>query len=120
MLASANSDDVDADRASRLVGWEDRRDPEWVRGSGVGAMDGKRRVELGAVQETLLIPLYARAKETLRAQPLLVDDKAPELVRSIDYDFTKAADAVGGWAHVLGHEVPHEPLRGVRLKKRRL
>jgi O-methyltransferase involved in polyketide biosynthesis len=55
----------------------------------VGAMDGKRRVELGAVQETLLIPLYARAKETLRAQPLLVDDKALELVRSIDYDFTK-------------------------------
>jgi O-methyltransferase involved in polyketide biosynthesis len=52
-------------------------------------MGDKKRVELGAVQETLLIPLYARAMETVRAHPLLVDDKALELVRSIDYDFAK-------------------------------
>jgi len=52
-------------------------------------MNDKKRVQLGAVQETLLIPLYARAMETVRAHPLLVDDKALELVRSIDYDFAK-------------------------------
>lgn len=52
-------------------------------------MDGKRQVELGAVQETLLIPLYARARESALAHPMLVDEKAAELVRSIDYDFAK-------------------------------
>lgn len=51
-------------------------------------MNDRKRVELGAVQETLLIPLYARAFETVRDRPLLADDKALELVRSIDYDFT--------------------------------
>ena len=52
-------------------------------------MGDRKRVELGPVQETLLIPLYARALETVRDRPLLVDDKALELVRSIDYDFTR-------------------------------
>ncbi|OLT09214.1 hypothetical protein BJF78_31265 [Pseudonocardia sp. CNS-139] len=52
-------------------------------------MDGRKRIELGAVQETLLIPLYARALESVRPHPMLVDDAAVDLVRSIDYDFAR-------------------------------
>jgi O-methyltransferase involved in polyketide biosynthesis len=45
--------------------------------------------ELLAVQETLLIPLWARARETRRAEPILCDRRACELVESLDYDFAK-------------------------------
>jgi O-methyltransferase involved in polyketide biosynthesis len=54
-------------------------------------MSKSRKVDLGAVQETLLIPLWARAFETRRAEPLLRDAKAAELVTAIDYDFGKFA-----------------------------
>lgn len=39
------------------------------------------------VSETLLIPLYARATETRRPEPLLRDDAAAALVERLDYDF---------------------------------
>ena len=45
--------------------------------------------ELGPVQETLLIPLLARARETERRRGLLRDPRAVELVRRLDYDFAK-------------------------------
>ena len=47
------------------------------------------QVHLGAVQETLRIPLLARARETERRRGLLRDPRAVELVRSLDYDFDK-------------------------------
>jgi len=46
-------------------------------------------VRLGAVEETLLIPLYARAVESRRKHPILVDPKAMEMVRAIDWDFER-------------------------------
>ncbi|MGZ3103410.1 class I SAM-dependent methyltransferase [Streptomyces sp. H72] len=49
-------------------------------------MDRKKPL-LGTVQETLLIPLYARAVETRKEQALLRDPRAEEIVASIDYDF---------------------------------
>ncbi|GGO38217.1 class I SAM-dependent methyltransferase [Streptomyces lasiicapitis] len=52
-------------------------------------MAEKRRPELGTVQETLLIPLYARAVETRRQRELLHDPRAVEMVEAIDYDFTR-------------------------------
>ena len=45
--------------------------------------------DLGPVQETLLIPLLARARETEKRHGLLRDPKAVELVRRLDYDFAK-------------------------------
>ena len=42
--------------------------------------------ELGAVQQTLYIPLLARARETARKRPLLRDPKAVEMVESIGVD----------------------------------
>lgn len=43
--------------------------------------------DLGDVQETLLIPLYARACDAASRRPVLGDRRARELVDAIDYDF---------------------------------
>ncbi|SFD53519.1 class I SAM-dependent methyltransferase [Streptomyces aidingensis] len=43
----------------------------------------------GTVQETLLIPLYGRAVDHARAEPVLGDARAAELVTAIDYDFAR-------------------------------
>jgi O-methyltransferase involved in polyketide biosynthesis len=50
-------------------------------------MTDKIRIELGDVQKTLLIPLWGRAKESEKAQPLIVDPFAGALVARLDYDF---------------------------------
>lgn len=42
---------------------------------------------LSGIPETLLVALWARAAETLRATPLIRDGKAVEMVGQIDYDF---------------------------------
>ncbi|MEM9070010.1 MAG: class I SAM-dependent methyltransferase [Myxococcota bacterium] len=49
----------------------------------------KIQVELGPVQETLLIPLLGRALETKKPSGLINDPKAVEIVDSLDYDFAK-------------------------------
>ena len=41
------------------------------------------------VAETLLIPLYMRAKESRRKDAILRDQQAEQLVESIDYDYSK-------------------------------
>lgn len=44
-------------------------------------------MELGPVARTLLVPLWARAEESRRADCLLRDPKAEEIVAALDYDF---------------------------------
>jgi len=61
----------------------------------------KHQVQLGAVQETLFIPLAARARESSRRRPVLRDPKAGELVRSIAYDTAKYGRGAGGAITVL-------------------
>jgi O-methyltransferase involved in polyketide biosynthesis len=51
----------------------------------------KRSVKLGRIQETALVPLYARALEARRKRPVLMDPKAVEIVDSIDWDFRRMA-----------------------------
>ncbi|MEL6777615.1 MAG: hypothetical protein AAFO06_10190 [Cyanobacteria bacterium J06597_16] len=46
-------------------------------------------VNLGPVQETLLIPLLGRAVETQKGSGLIRDKKAVEIVDASDYDFSK-------------------------------
>lgn len=46
-------------------------------------------VDLGPVQETLLIPLLGRAVETKKENGLIQDKKAVEIVDALDYDFSK-------------------------------
>ncbi|WP_145263998.1 class I SAM-dependent methyltransferase [Calycomorphotria hydatis] len=53
----------------------------------------KHTLELGEVQETLLIPLWARAAESKRSQPILHDAKAVEVCDRIDFDFSKFKNA---------------------------
>jgi O-methyltransferase involved in polyketide biosynthesis len=43
------------------------------------------------VQESALVPLFARALESRRKRPILVDPKAAEIVDSIDWDFGRFA-----------------------------
>jgi len=64
-------------------------------------MEDKQQVRLGAVQETLFIPLAARARETQRKHPVLRDPKALELAQSIDYDAAKYGRGAGGFVTVL-------------------
>lgn len=45
--------------------------------------------ELGRVQETSLIPLYARARDAARRHPVLEDERAAELIDGLEYDFTR-------------------------------
>jgi len=44
-------------------------------------------IELGSVQKTLLLPLWGRAVETQKPNPLLVDKKAVSIINNIPYDF---------------------------------
>jgi O-Methyltransferase involved in polyketide biosynthesis len=53
----------------------------------------KEKMKLGAVEETLLITLYMRAKESRRKDAILYDELACDLVDKIDYDFTKFDNA---------------------------
>ena len=64
-------------------------------------MTDRHQVRLGAVQETLFIPLAARARESLRKKPVLRDPKATEMVRSIDYDAAKYGRGAGGSVTVM-------------------
>ena len=51
-------------------------------------MNGKIKIGLGSVQETLLLPLWGRAVETQKANPKLSDTTALEIINKIDYDFS--------------------------------
>jgi O-methyltransferase involved in polyketide biosynthesis len=51
-------------------------------------MSEKLKVNLGNVQKTLLLPLWGRAVETQKKNPLLVDQTAVEIINRIDYDFS--------------------------------
>jgi len=65
-------------------------------------MPKKSNITVGKVQQTLLLPLWGRAKESQKANPLLVDDAARKLIDRIAYDFSqmeKGLDEISqlGW-----------------------
>ena len=45
------------------------------------------KITLSEEKETLLIPLFGKAKETGKKSPILIDKKAVEIVNRIDYNF---------------------------------
>lgn len=47
----------------------------------------KQRIKLTQEKETLLVPLYSKAMESARTQPILIDTKANEILAGIDYEF---------------------------------
>lgn len=58
-------------------------------------MTTKTKVNLGRVQQTLLLTLWARAVEANQAEPILKDPKSVEVIEQIDYDFSKLSKAKG-------------------------
>jgi O-methyltransferase involved in polyketide biosynthesis len=64
-------------------------------------MADRVKAELGAVQETLFIPLAARAREMRRRRPLLQDPKAAEILASVDFDAEKYGRGWGGLVTVV-------------------
>jgi O-methyltransferase involved in polyketide biosynthesis len=51
----------------------------------------------GTVQETMLGPLWARAKYSQLYPEILDDKKSSEIIKKIDYDFTKTEEYLGEW-----------------------
>ena len=49
----------------------------------------KEKVDLTAVSETMLVPLYARAIESKKENPDFVDTTAIKIMDNLDYDFKK-------------------------------
>ena len=61
------------------------------------------KIDLGSVQETLMLPLWARARETDKDNPVVRDPFAKDIVEKVDYDFSQieegpAAQHQGVWA----------------------
>lgn len=52
-------------------------------------MPGKISQSLGGISETLLMTLYARARETQRQNPMIHDELAVAMVNQIDADFSR-------------------------------
>lgn len=49
----------------------------------------KKKVELGKLQETMVLPLWGRFLESKKSDPLVYDSKAIEIINNMDYDFSK-------------------------------
>ncbi|MHC5933151.1 hypothetical protein [Nostoc sp.] len=67
----------------------EKEDLIWV----VEIFMNKTKVNLGIIQETLLIPLWARACELKAGDPIIVDPKSSEVLAAIDYEFDKFTTA---------------------------
>jgi O-methyltransferase involved in polyketide biosynthesis len=67
----------------------------------MAGMAGKVHVQLGPVQETLFVPLAARAKETGKKRSILRDPMAVEILASVDVDTTRFERNRGGSLTVL-------------------
>ncbi len=52
----------------------------------------KIKVELGDIQKTLLMPVWARAVESKKDNPILVDMTALKIIEAVDFDFSQMTD----------------------------
>jgi O-methyltransferase involved in polyketide biosynthesis len=57
-------------------------------------MNNKIRIELGNIQKTLFMPVWARAVETKKTIPILVDNAALDIMSRVDYDFSQMSNNV--------------------------
>jgi len=55
-------------------------------------MKAKIKVELGDIQKTLFMPVWARAVETKKENPVLADKTALEIIDTVDLDFSRMTD----------------------------
>lgn len=49
----------------------------------------KEKIDLSAVSETMLVPLYARTIESKKENPEFIDQTAIKVMDSLDYNFKK-------------------------------
>lgn len=54
-------------------------------------MAEKININLGNVQKTLFLPLWGRAVESKKKNPMLVDQTAMRIIEHVDYDFSQMA-----------------------------
>lgn len=52
-------------------------------------MNNKEKIKLTEEKETLLVPLYCKALESKKQKPIIIDEKAKEILDRIDYDFAQ-------------------------------
>ncbi len=52
-------------------------------------MTDRIRINLGNVQKTLFLPLWGRAVETRKRNPMLSDETAVRIIEQMDYDFSQ-------------------------------
>jgi O-methyltransferase involved in polyketide biosynthesis len=78
-----------------MIGMADKSSPGGTQPAAPPSNEG-----LGAVQQTLFIPLAARARETRKKHALLRDPKAAEIVASVDFDAAKYGQSGGGFITV--------------------
>jgi len=57
------------------------------------------KVDLGEVQETLMLPLWARAREAEKDNPIVCDTHAKDMIERIDYDFCQIEES-----HMAKHQ----------------
>ena len=62
----------------------------------------KYHIEKNTIQETLVIPLYARALCTRRFPQLFSDPLSVELLERLDYDFSALEQTSGGLMQTFG------------------
>jgi len=67
------------------------------------SQNAKIKIELGSVQETLLIALWCRAAENEREKPCLLDPKASEIVQRLDYDFRRMEKALAEYTVLISN-----------------
>jgi len=59
-----------------------------------------KSIKKGSIEETMLGPLWARATYSKKFPELLNDEKAIEIIRNIDYDFSEISEFLGEWRAV--------------------
>jgi O-methyltransferase involved in polyketide biosynthesis len=67
----------------------------------MAGMADRVQADLGAVQQTLFIPLAARARESRKRRPVLRDPKAAQVLSAVDFDTRKYGAGAGGGVTVL-------------------
>lgn len=65
------------------------KEPEGTQTALSDARSEKIDVELGSVAETLLLTLWGRSKHNEEQNPLLLDPMASNIVRRLDYDYSR-------------------------------
>lgn len=57
-------------------------------------MKQKIDVKLNAIQNTLFLPVWARAMETKKHKPIIYDTTAVRIIESVDFDFNRMSESI--------------------------